>query len=67
MVLHFQPVDAMVDSDAIPSPLITVTGKGDGSVDANSRCVTGPLTSPTATPTVVTSLPETTGRPDNIE
>jgi len=67
MVPLFQPVDAMGDRDAITSPLITVPGKGDRSVDANSRCVTGPLTSPTATPIVVTSLPETTGRPDNIE
>jgi len=66
-VLLLRPEGWTKDGDTITSPLIRVTGKGDMSLDANSRCVTGAFTSPTATRTVVTSLPETTGRADNIK
>ena len=65
-VLLLRPEGLTKDRDAITSPLITITGKGDKSLDANSRCVTGAFTSPTATPTVITSLPETAGWADNI-
>jgi len=67
MVLLLRPGASTKGGDAITSPLITVTGKGDESVDANSRCFTRELTSPTPTPTVVTSLPETTGRPNKVK
>ena len=75
--LLFRPEGSTKDRDAITSPLITVTGKGDESIDANSRWVIGALTSPTATPTAVTSPtatptvvilpPDAAGRPKKVK
>jgi len=69
-VLLLRPGGPTNDRGAITSPLITVTGKGDKSLDARSRCVTGAFTSSTATPTVdtfVTSLSETTAWANDIK